>query len=312
MKRALSGAIRIASIIFVVCAFLFTAYRPTEAGVSAEKGYYTEFDGIAVHYLDEGMKDAPALVFVHGWACDVSFWRFQFDGLRDKYRVIAVDLPGFGQSGKPACRTYTLDLFAGAVHAAIEAAGAGNPVLIGHSMGYPVTTRFLERYPGAARAIVNVDGAYFRPPSDPRTAAELKEMADFLEGLFGPERPQFVRFFIESTFYGRTPEVLRTEIMEKMSSADEYAANSSMKEFIKPGNWTERSYGVPALAIYSEHEYIPPDHEAYLRTVFPELTYEEWAETGHFLMMEAPERFNAALEKFLEGLPKEKRGRVEL
>ena len=84
-----------------------------------------------------------------------------------------------------------------------------------------------------------------------------------------------------------------------MASADEHAANSSMKEFIVPENWEERSYDVPALAVYSAHEYVPPDHEAYLRTVFPNLTYEEWPDTGHFLMMEEPERFNAAATRIL-------------
>ena len=303
MKKRLPEALRATSVVFVMLFFLLFAGQPLHAASVEENGTYADFDGLRVHYVDEGPRERPALVFIHGWSCDVSFWRFQTEDLRKKFRVIAIDLPGFGLSDKPADRAYTLDLFAGAARAVIKAAGVEKPVLIGHSMGYPVTTKYLALSPGEARAIVNVDGAYFRSPSNPRTIKELKEMNAFLEGLLGPERPQFINFFIESTFYGRTPQPLRTEIMEKMASADEHAANSSMKEFIVPENWEERSYDVPALAVYSAHEYVPPDHEAYLRTVFPNLTYEEWPDTGHFLMMEAPERFNGVLVKFVEGLP---------
>ncbi len=302
MKKRLPEALRATSVVFLVLLFLLFAGQPLHAASVEESGTYADFDGLRVYYVDEGPRERPALVFIHGWSCDVSFWRFQTEALREKFRVIAIDLPGFGQSDKPADRAYTLDLFAGAARAVVEAAGVKNPVLIGHSMGYPVTTKYLALYPGEVRAIVNVDGAYFRSPSNTRTIEELKEMNAFLEGLLGPERLHFVGSFIESTFYGRTPEVLREEIMEKMFSADEHAANSSMKEFIVPENWEERTYDVPALAVYSSHEYVPPDHEAYLRTVFPNLTYEEWPDTGHFLMMEAPERFNAVLEEFLKDL----------
>ena len=59
------------------------------------------FDGVEVSYMDEGEKDALPVVFIHGWACTGNFWRFQTSALRDRYRVIALDLPGFGKSGKP-------------------------------------------------------------------------------------------------------------------------------------------------------------------------------------------------------------------
>ncbi len=141
MKKRLPEAPRATSVLFLVLLFLLFAGQPLHAAAIEENGTYADFDGLRVHYVDEGPRERPALVFIHGWSCDVSFWRFQTEALREKFRVIAIDLPGFGLSDKPADRAYTLDLFAGATRAVVEAAGVENPVLIGDSMGYPVTTK---------------------------------------------------------------------------------------------------------------------------------------------------------------------------
>ena len=137
---------------------------------SAEPGEHLQsvlFEGIEVSYLDEGGKDALPVVFIHGWACSGDFWRFQVSALRERFRVIAVDLPGFGESGKPHDRPYTLQFFARAVKAVLDHAGVKRPVLAGHSMGYGIAVQFLADYPGEARGVCNVDGAFFWLPDDP-------------------------------------------------------------------------------------------------------------------------------------------------
>ena len=55
-------------------------------------------DGIPIVFEDEG-SDQRALVFVHGWSCDRSYWSEQMAAFAQIYRVVAVDLPGQGQSG---------------------------------------------------------------------------------------------------------------------------------------------------------------------------------------------------------------------
>lgn len=259
------------------------------------------FDGVEVSYMDEGEKDALPVVFIHGWACTGNFWRFQTSALRDRYRVIALDLPGFGKSGKPHDRAYTLRFFARAVKAVIDHAGVKRPVLAGHSMGYGVAVQFLADYPGEARGVCNVDGAFFWLPDDPGAVPPWEaEMKGLVEGLSGPDRENLVLWFINATFYGRTPENLREEIIRVMTSADEYAANSSMAEFIRRENWVSRRFDIPSLAVYSKIPELPAETQQKLRETFSDLTYVEWIDTGHFLMMEQPGRFNELLVTFLE------------
>ena len=286
--------------IFLVC--LWTGHA-----TAAEQGVWREakFDGMKIAYLEAGKPDAPALVFVHGWSCDASFWRLQISEFAKSYHVIAVDLPGFGKSDKPHDKAYTMEFFARALHAVIEDANVKAPVLVGHSMGYAIVRQYLITFPGTVRAVVNVDGAYFRIPETAEARADFENMVDGMVAAFdGPERKEAVRQFVEATFYGKTPKALQGEIMDAMASADAYAANSAFREMTRLDQWKEISFDVPSLALYAKADDLPDDHEAYMRTVFPHLTYELWDDAGHFLMLEKPERFNAALAKFLGSLPR--------
>ena len=256
-------------------------------------------DGTEIRYRDSGVKDAVPLVFIHGWSCDASFWRFQIPFFAGDYRVIVPDLPGFGSSGKPQDKDYSLGYLARAVRAVTEAAGAERPVLIGHSLGYSVARQYLIDYPGTVRAVVNVDGAFHRIPEDPQALAEWKEQTGGMLALFENDREKAVREFIENTFYEKTPAELRKEISGVMSAADPYASVSALREMMRPEQWETRSFDVPALAVYAAAEYLPPDHEAYLKTVFPRLTYLEWDGVGHYMMLERPEEFNRTLRDFL-------------
>ncbi|MEM9820413.1 MAG: alpha/beta fold hydrolase, partial [Bacteroidota bacterium] len=60
--------------------------------------HYTTVDDLNIHYLEAG--EGEAIVFLHGWPTSAYLWRNILPGLAKKYRVIAIDLPGFGQSDK--------------------------------------------------------------------------------------------------------------------------------------------------------------------------------------------------------------------
>ena len=70
-------------------------------------------DGLAIHSATRGA--GATLVFVHGWTCDSSSWAAQVEAFAKRYRVIALDLPGHGQSQSPADGKFSMDLFARAV-----------------------------------------------------------------------------------------------------------------------------------------------------------------------------------------------------
>ena len=109
---------------FLSLALVLAAARPLSAA---------SVDGIPIHSTATGA--GPVLVFVHGWTCDSTSWAAQVPAFDKKYRVITLDLPGYGQSGSPKDGKFTMDLFARAVEAVRVESNVQQVVLIGHSMG---------------------------------------------------------------------------------------------------------------------------------------------------------------------------------
>lgn len=102
------------------------------------------FQGQRVYYLSKGK--GPAVVLLHGFCEDSRIWEdFKSDLLEEKYRVVAVDLPGFGQSG--VIPDITIADMADSVAAVLDALKLDKVVLIGHSMGGYVSLAFAEKYP---------------------------------------------------------------------------------------------------------------------------------------------------------------------
>jgi len=90
---------------------------------------------VKIYYMNYG-QGGEALVLIHGWTQSIDAWRDQIPELAKRNRVIAIDLPGHGESDKPDTK-YSMDYFARAVEAVMRDAKVKRAVLVGHSMGTP-------------------------------------------------------------------------------------------------------------------------------------------------------------------------------
>lgn len=105
---------------------------------------------IAVHERGKGER---TVVFIHGLGSYMPVWTHNLDALARDYRVIAIDLPGYGKSSKDNF-TYSMQFFAQAVRAVVQQLGATRPVLVGHSMGGQIAMTYALQYPGEVEALV--------------------------------------------------------------------------------------------------------------------------------------------------------------
>src|SRR5439155_15344033 len=88
--------------------------------------------GVSLHYDRAGA--GPAVLFVHGWTCNRTFWKRQVQALRDRYTVVTVDLRGHGESARP--RTgYTVGAMVGDLERLVRALAVSGVALVGWSMG---------------------------------------------------------------------------------------------------------------------------------------------------------------------------------
>src|SRR5688572_15814605 len=125
---------------------------------SKPESRWAKLDGTKIHYYDIGNgKSKDALVLIHGWTCNADFWKDSYNAFPN-YRVIALDLPGHGQSDKPKV-DYSMAYFARSVDAVMRKAGVKRAVFAGHSMGTPIAREFYRMHPDRTLGIIIVDGA---------------------------------------------------------------------------------------------------------------------------------------------------------
>src|SRR5512134_332214 len=112
-------------------------------------------DGLPVAFEARG-AGTPALVFVHGWSCDRSYWSGQLEPFSRQFKVVAVDLAGHGESGLGR-KNWTMESFGEDVAAVVRELGLKQVVLIGHSMGCDVLPEAARRLRARVAGLVWVD-----------------------------------------------------------------------------------------------------------------------------------------------------------
>lgn len=114
--------------------------------------------GLNLFVYAAGAAEAPPLVLIHGLGDEADTWRHVFAPLAERYRVLALDLPGFGRSDKPH-RAYTLDFLRDAVVGLLDAAGLRQAALLGHSLGAVVAQSVALERPERVTALTLVGGS---------------------------------------------------------------------------------------------------------------------------------------------------------
>src|SRR6185436_4431642 len=185
-----SKAFIVIALTLATCALMASSASAAPAGtenIPKAESKFATLDGARVHYVNYG-RGKDALVLIHGWTMNVDNWRDNIADLSKRNRVIAIDLPGHGQSDKPPV-TYSMEFFARAIEAVMRDAKVQRAVLVGHSMGTPVARQFYRKYPQKTLGIVIADGS-LRPFGN-------KAMLDqLIAGFRGPNyRDQIKQMF---------------------------------------------------------------------------------------------------------------------
>lgn len=260
--------------------------------VSAKDGEskFTTLNGAKIHYQSYG-QGSDAFVLVHGWSSNLTAWSYQIPDLAKRARVIALDLPGHGQSDKPQL-TYTMDHFAAAIDAVMKDAKVERAVLLGHSMGTPVVRQFYRKYPKKTLAIVIVDGG-LRPFGD-------KAMRDQFLTMF--RSPNYKE--AGTQMFAQMTPVLSAEDKEKamasFNSTPQHVLVSAMESMNDEALYTSDKMNVPVLAILAKSPFWPADTEQFLKGLAPDLEFIMWEGVDHFLHLEKRKEFNDAVIAFVD------------
>lgn len=249
-------------------------------------------DGVEIRYDDRG-QGSPALVLVHGWSCDRSYWREQQEYFATSRRVVSVDLAGHGASGQDR-EVWTIENFGHDVAAVVDQLGLDEVVLVGHSMGGPVV---LEAARLLGDRVVGVIGAdTLRNVEQEIPQARVDESFAAMEADFAAAAAGMV----SGMFLEDADPRLRDFVIRDMASAPPEVGKQSIRALLAYDPLeTVSGLSVPLTLINSDYQPNVPDPlEA--RSANFELI--EMSGVGHFVMMEDAATFNghvaAAIERF--------------
>lgn len=101
-------------------------------------------NGLNINYLDFGNKKGDTIVLLHGWGQNIQMMQMLGEPFKDKFRIIAVDFPGFGKSQEPK-EVMNVSDYTTVIEKLLKKLNVKNPILIGHSFGGRVSVKFASR-----------------------------------------------------------------------------------------------------------------------------------------------------------------------
>ena len=153
------------------------------AGEPTSRERYVAANGLRFHYLEWGRKESPPVVLLHGFAQTCHSWDFAALGLCDRFRLIAVDLRGHGDSDWTPDGDYSLEAHQQDLQALLEALRLDRVVLMGNSMGGRVSLLHGAARAGQVTGLVMVDAAPEHVPVGVDKIRRFLEQPDVLDSF---------------------------------------------------------------------------------------------------------------------------------
>lgn len=260
---------------------------------------FTTQDGCTLNYVDEG--SGKPLVLLHGWSQSAAMFKYQIRGLRRRYRVVALDFRGHGESAKPESG-YRVARLAKDVYELLEMLGLHEVNLLGWSMGCSVIWSYFELF-GSERLskLVFVD----EPPWV--LNAEDYDMGSFAIDELWPlckeireTREEITRSFVDRMVTIDLPKVEKDWIVQENLKTPAHIAARLIFTHAST-DWRDLipRIDLPTLIVGAKKSIVPWKSQVWLHEQIPGSTIEIFEEHGHLMFYEAFERFNQIVTDFV-------------
>ena len=276
----------------------FEDLEPESAGAP---GTFIDVEGVRVHYVEAGRGEP--VVLIHGLNASTFSFRYMIPDLAQHFRVVALDLKGFGYSERPAEGDFSLTAQAKLVEQTMARLGIERAAVIGHSMGGAVAMHLATLFPERVDKLVLVNSATDRElRRGLRLAPLIRPLLPAIAFLTFHRRG-FRRFELQSGIHD--PSYLTPEIL------DEYIRWSRMKGHLRglgsflvdrrsDGPLRPEAISAPTLVLWGEHDrWLPPESGEELARLIPNAQLDLVPSSGHMPMEEQPDYSARALIAFL-------------
>lgn len=268
---------------------------------------FVELDGLKIHYDEAG--SGPALIFVHGGgpgSSGLSNFSRNVAAFADRYRVIAIDLPGYGQSTKLKITEPLWGYYAKVLSGFIDALGLGKAHLVGNSLGGAASLKTALDFPEKVDRLVLMGpgGGYSlfeKQPSD-----GIRSLVTF----YMPPGPSLDRLKAFLNYLVYDPSSVPDELLQERL---ERALDPETAEFMPlrlgphmppiDDLWRERLDRLPhqTLIIWGREDRVNPmDQGLILMRQIPNARFLVMPQCGHWVQWEKADEFNRTVAAFLE------------
>lgn len=270
-----------------------------ERSAAVERKTCVAADGVRLVYSAAGSGET-ALVFIHGGMANRSFFDAQMEALAGRYRVIAVDLAGHGESGTDR-KTWGIPQFGADVRAVVEKENVKRAVLFGNSLGGPVAIEAAVMVPDRILGVVGIDT--FQDLGHPETAEYAREAADWTRQrleAFRADYPGAMKAMVKMLFHADADPSLMAEAERRMARTPREVTISTLEAIggYDP-NLAARKLTAPLRAINGD--LFPTDTQT-IRKIKPDFEAVVMPHMGHYPMLERPEEFNRLVTRIVEEL----------
>ena len=247
---------------------------------------YVKRDDVRLAYVEAG-RGPRSMMLVHGMQCNHTHMLEQLQYFSRRYRVVAVDLRGHGESDKPHS-SYSNREFNDDLIMLCETLGLKKPVAMGHSFGGSNLLHLTEHHPDFLGGLVILDSGI-------RTLANKVGELGVVSELTQAQRRQF----LGDRLFGRDdPQALKDRILDEMLAVPDHVA-TKMRETVLgfDGGGAAAKCSIPSLFLLADRPFT--DAET-LSTLGPNWRVGQVVGAGHFIQLIAAQQVNAMVDRFLE------------
>ncbi|MFF0475857.1 alpha/beta fold hydrolase [Streptomyces sp. NPDC004284] len=248
-----------------------------------------------LHVCQDGPRDAPALLLVHGSASSTRSWNAMVPLLSGAHRVIRIDLLGHGRSAKPEDRSYAVPDQARRAGLVLDRLGVERAVVVGHSSGGAVATALAEERPDLVTALALLN-------TGPRPSAFIATESTAIAPSQWPPADEQLRLFA-STAFSRAGYRIPDEILDEAREMTYHSLTATMRAtraYLEERALPERLsvLGKPLLVLFGEDDRRWRSSSASEYTAVPGAKVELLPGLGHSPLLEDPPRTAAPLLAF--------------
>jgi non-heme chloroperoxidase len=251
--------------------------------------------GPQVHYAEQGDPGGEPIVFLPAYTDSWFSYSRVLPLLPGRYRALAVDQRGHGDSERPDC-CYAVEDFAADVVAFLDAVGAQRATLVGHSGSCLVARRVAEVHPERVARLVLIGS-----PGSLGDNQEELELQRAVGGLQDPVPVQFARELQGAAAHVPLPEPFFEQLVAESLKLPARVWKSTLEGLFAFDDAAELGrIAAPTLLIWGEWDrWLPREEEDHLAAAIPEARVVVYPATGHSPNWERPERVAADLDAFM-------------